>query len=205
MQQPLVKPIPSWRASQLPSYQGPDVPDDFHANGTTPAPFEGHRWLPVRSPPGKYFDISQSPAGTLTFHPHGPGWTNWAASAQTHYSFLQHLEDGDTGRYHFDIWDYNYERLSINFLAIRGRDIAANFPFPHDDDEWWLTVGHPKELGQHVIVAGEGIAAHFSFGPQRDAHDSRGLAWTDVLGRYLLYAQENVCPFPRRAVSRPVP
>jgi hypothetical protein len=200
MQRPDPPPARSWRASELPSYSGPTSgPEDFDHKGSTPAPYEGHRWLPVRLQPGESYDIALTPANTLTYDAFGPSLHNWAAGAQTHYSFLHHLEQGDTSKYKFDTWDYLYERLSINFLALRGSDILDVFPFPEPDDEAYLTTVRSKELGRHVIVDGTGLAVHFAFGPQRTAHEGKGLAWTDALSRYATYAQEKVCPFPNRA------
>lgn len=134
-----------------------------------------------------------TPASTLTYHPFGPSLVNWAAAAQTHYSFLTHLEKGDTWKYHFDFWDYMYERVSINFIGLRGQDIIDIFPIPRGDDEGYLTEVRPRELGKHVIVDGMGIVVHFSFGPQQKAHDNRGVAWTDLLDRYRGYAEESGC------------
>jgi hypothetical protein len=192
---PASTPPPSWRTSDLPSYKGPpEGPPNFQNNGSTPAPYEGHRWLPVRVPSDQNYDISLSPASTLTYDAFGPGLHNWAAAAQIHYSFLQHLEQGDTWRYKFDIWDYAYERLSINFIAIRGRDVLDSFPFSVPDDEHYLSVVKPKELQRHVIVDGSGLAVHFAFGSQYNAHDGKGIGWTDLLGRYRAYAEEMICP-----------
>lgn len=180
------KPRASWRASELPAYQGPPKgPEGFDPNGRMPAPFKGHRWLPVRN---ESFDINDTPAHTLTYDAFGPSLTNWAVGAQTHYSFLQHLERNDTWKYKFDIWDYGYDRLSINFFALRGSDVLDVFPFPQKDDEMYLTQTRPKQLGQHVVVDGNGIATHFAFRPQRNAQDEKGLAWTDALDRYRAYA-----------------
>jgi hypothetical protein len=200
MHPPKSKPATSWRASELPAYEGPLTgPEGFDPDGSTPAPYEGHRWLPVRN---DNFDISDSPSRTLTYDAYGPSWLNWAASAQTHYSFLQHLEQNKTSKYKFDIWDYAYERLSINFLVLRGKDVLDVFPFPEKDDELYLTTIRPKELGRHVVVDGTGIATHFAFRTQRDAHGGKGLAWTDALSRYRAYAQEKVCPYPNRAGTK---
>jgi hypothetical protein len=145
------------------------------------------------------YDASLTPASTHTYDAFGPSLHNWAAGAQTHYSFLQHLEQGDTHKYEFDMWDYQYERLSINFLALRGSDILDVFPFPVQDDERYLTQERSRELGRHVVVDGTGLAVHFAFGPQRAAHKGKGLAWTDALSRYAAYAEEKVCPFPNRS------
>jgi hypothetical protein len=152
--------------------------------------------------PGEIYDMTLTPANSLTYDAHGPSLTNWAAGAQAHYSFLQHLEQGSTSKYKFDTWDYEYERLSTNFFAMRGSDILDVFPFPQPDHEAYLTTVRPKELGRHVIVDRTGIATHFAFRPQRNAHDGHGLAWTDVLDRYRADAEENVCPYPSRSCTR---
>ena len=198
---PASPPAPSWHASDLPSYEGPPKgPPDFYINGSTAAPYKGHRWLPVRLPQGQNYDISLTPASTLTYDAFGPSLRNWAAAAQTHYSFLQHLEQGDTWRYKFDIWDYKYQRLSINFFAIRGRDILDVFPFPLDDESYLTTI-KPKQVGRHVIVDGTGLAVHFAFGPQYRAHENKGLTWTDLLSRYRAYTADMFCPLSANETS----
>lgn len=202
MRKPDPEPTRSWRASELPPYEGPPTgPEGFSYNGSTPAPYQGHRWLPVRLGPGETYDMAITPASTLTYYAHGPSLHNWAAGAQTHYSFLDHLEQGDISKYKFDTWDYLYERLSINFIALRGSDILDVFPFPQPDDEDYLTTVRSKELGRHVVVDGTGLAVHFAFSPQSRAHEGRGLSWTDALSRYAAYAEEKVCPFPSRAAT----
>lgn len=186
----------SWRSSELPSYSGkPEGPGGFAINGSSPAPYKGHRWLPVRPAPDENYDINLSPASTITFDAFGPGLHNWAAAAQIHYSFLDHLEQGDTWRYKFTTFDFAYQRLSINLFALRGRDIIDVFPFPGNDgkefsgdDEHYLTVTRPTELKRHVVVDGAGLAAHFAFRRQYTAHGDRGVGWTDLLERYQLYA-----------------
>jgi len=55
------------------------------------------------------------------------------------------------------------------------------------DDEEWLTVALPKRIGKSVAVDSHALATHFSFGPQANVQT------TDLLGRYLDYAQENAC------------
>jgi hypothetical protein len=120
----------------------------------------------------------------------GPNNENWAAAAQTHYSFLQHLEQGTTWRYKFDTWNMDYERIAIAFLALRGKDIIDSFPFSCDDDEVYLTRIRPKELARPVVINGTGLAAHFAFNLQRVAHDGKGIMWTDLLDRYRMFAAE---------------
>jgi hypothetical protein len=194
MEAPNPPPTTEWRTSELPYWQGPE---DFQFDGSHPAPYHGHRWLPVKQP----IDIINTPAGEMD---HGGGGLlmNWAAAAQTHYSFLTHLEKGELHKYQFDHWDYLYSRISINFLAIAGNDIINAFPFPHDDEQF-ITTERSKELGRHVIVDGSGTAVHFAFGPQRDAHGRNGLYETDLLPRYREYALEFICPFPNRTAGYP--
>lgn len=193
----------SWRASELPPYKGPaNGPDDFKIDGSTAAPFPGHRWLPVRHEnKDEYEDPTKFPASTLTYDPYGPSLDNWATAAQLHYSFLQHLENNETSLYKFAIWDYHYARISINFIAFRGGDIMDAYPFPNKDDEMFLTVEHAKKIGKHVVVAGDGLAVHYAFRPQRRAHNGHGITDTDVLPRYTAYAKEMVCPFPKRNMT----
>lgn len=89
-----------------------------------------------------------TPAGRLTYDSHGPGWRDWRIAAQTHYSFLQHLEEDALWRYKFNVWDYHYYRVSVNFIGFWGDDIVDAFPFPIKDDEEYLTMKRPKELGR---------------------------------------------------------
>jgi hypothetical protein len=178
-----------WRPSKLPPFTDPsEGASDFRADGTTPAPFQGHRWRPVR--PGTAKTCEGLPDETLVFDALGPNNENWAAAAQTHYSFLQHLEQGTTWRYKFDTWNMDYERIAIAFLALRGKDIIDSFPFSCDDDEVYLTRIRPKELARPVVINGTGLAAHFAFNLQRVAHDGKGIMWTDLLDRYRMFAAE---------------
>ena len=84
-----------------------------------------------------------------TYLQSGPGLKSWTVLAQQHYSFLEALEEGEEAisKYHFDTWDYQYYRVSINMVAIWGDDVVNNRPIP-DDDEEFLTVTLPKRLGR---------------------------------------------------------
>lgn len=181
--------IPCWRPSKLPPHtERSEGASGFCADGTTPAPFQGHRWLPLRSDPAKA--RKELPNDMVIFDAWGPNTENWAVGAQTHYSFLQHLEQGTTWRYKFDTWNMDHMRLAITFLAVRGKDIIDSFPFSCDDDEYYLTCIRPKELARPVVINGTGLAAHFAFNPQRVAHDGKSIMWTDLLDRYRLVAAE---------------
>jgi len=202
MTAPSSPPAKSWRASELPAYNGPVTgPKGWKSDGSVASPFVGHRWLPVRGKQEITGEEPVFPASTVTYDAFGPGLRNWGAAAQLQYSFLQHLENGEIWKFKFGVWDYHYDRVSINFFAIRGGDIMDAYPFPKEDDEGYLAVDRPKELHRHVVVVGDAIAVHFAFGPQRWAHDGHGLAETDLLSRYSAYAEEMVCPHPTRSGS----
>lgn len=196
----------TWRASKLPLWTGDPSLD---RREWFDAPFENHRWLPL----GPEYTLDGTPVTKTAYDKSGPGWNNWAIAAQEHYSFLENLERDELDRYQFDTWDYMYERLSINMVAIWGDDVVNNRPFP-EDDEQYLTVDLPQKLGrrkQHVfclcieafpgvllihlisdsVMNGKAIASHFAF--QAQIPDGKGIAWTDLLSRYKAYADENVC------------
>lgn len=191
----------SWRASELPEWQENAL---FNRHEWFDAPYKNHRWLPL----GPDFTLDGTPITTTRYSRSGPGWDNWAIAAQEHYSFLENLEKNELGRYNFGIWDYQYERLSINMIAIWGDDVVDNLPFPRDDEQY-LTVDLPKKLGRRelsimiwcgigyanrktdAVMNGHAIASHYCFNAQRE--NGKGLAWTDVLSRYKAYAEENVC------------
>jgi hypothetical protein len=150
---PELEPIPhpnprpkyDWRASMLPSWEGPE---DFEIQiGQFKPPFHGHRWLPVRD----RYNTDNTPIRTTEFALETSGVKSWAVGAQQHYSFLEHLEKGELWRYQFSTWDYNYMRLSITFIAIWGDDVV---PFRKDigtDDEEFFTVDLPKKLKRRMF------------------------------------------------------
>ncbi len=128
---------PSWRASQLPEWSGPDDRDykaDFFA------PFQGHRWLPLK----KGSPNDRTPITTTEYHKASRGWSSWAVAAQQHYSFFENLENDELDAYHIGMWDFMYDRISVHLLAIWGKDIIANLPFTADD-EGYLTEILPRK------------------------------------------------------------
>ena len=133
-------PTMSWRKSELPYWLGPD--DWSIANFT--APPEKHRWLPLAPGTGNT-DIT--PIAETKYMRGGAGWDNWMVGAQQHYSFLENLEKGELWRYAYDMWDVQYDRLSINFMAIMGDDIVAMSPMPRDDEEL-ITEIYSKQTGR---------------------------------------------------------
>jgi hypothetical protein len=80
----------------------------------------------------------------------GTGLGSWAIAAQQHYSFLENLEKDQLDLYWFGnkegIWNTQYEKMSLNFVGIWGRDVAREPP--SKDDEQALTVDIPKKLSR---------------------------------------------------------
>jgi hypothetical protein len=176
-----------WRASHLPTWSGPE---DFSA-----LDFESqqipHRWLPLpidANDASSYFKaLERTPVMEASYDAFGPTLYHWTIAAQQHYSFLQHLENNEVWRYKFHIWDYYTRRLGIQFIAIMGHDINAAKPI-EQDDEGYFSEKMPLRTKRHAVVDGRALAAHYSFGPQRE-----GMETTDVLERYRSFAEENIC------------
>lgn len=69
-----------WRPSTLPSWDGPKY---HNFSMSSPAPFDGHRWLPLRGG-----DIEKTPLGALgepkgsQYAKNGSGYVSWTVAAQ---------------------------------------------------------------------------------------------------------------------------
>lgn len=174
-----------WRSSTLPNWRGPK---DFEPLKWDAGEEGLHRWLPLRAQQDHVLD--KTPIVETEYGAFGRGWTQWQIGAQEHYSFLENLEKDELWRYKFGIWDFQYERMGIQFIAMMGRDINAAKPIAGDDENHFA-VTMPKQLGRHAIADGRGVVVHWSFGSQRS-----GMKWTDVLERYRSFAQENICASP---------
>jgi hypothetical protein len=166
---------PQWRASDLPDwiepadFKAPESRDDWNdyikklvprpkvmdesEHGSRELPF--HRWLPVRGPAAiQKTPISQTENGAF-----GGGWWSWAIAAQQHYSFFDNLEHNRKNVYYLEhgsssssdaIWDNTGERISINFLALRGETILDNLDRmqANGNDEVYLSEELPKQLNK---------------------------------------------------------
>ena len=196
---------PLWRASELPLWKKPigfkepnqinDWEIYFESETSTPEDLPKHRWLPVQGQNALY----HTPITQTEFKGGGHGLFSWAIAAQQHYSFLDHLENNRKYLYTLGhgssdatdtIWDMTGERLSINFIALRGEVILENLDKLEawKDDEEYLTVELPKQLNKRLTVQTKALGVHYSFNKQHT------LDHTDVLARYRAYAIENVCP-----------
>ncbi|KID83611.1 hypothetical protein MAJ_11307, partial [Metarhizium majus ARSEF 297] len=179
--------LTDWRTSSLPSWAGPS---DFQYEAWSEKQHAHARWLPVREASVQYA-LSNTPISRLDYA-NGYSHGHWQVAAQEHYSFLENLEKNELWRYRFPSWDFQFERMGIQFVAIIGRDINLAKPII-PDDEHYFTVEMPKRLGRHAAADGTGVVAHFAYGPQSR---EPGVHSTDVLDRYRIFAQENICKGP---------
>lgn len=127
------------------------------------------------------------------------GWRSWAIGAQQHYSLFQRLEQGGDALnvYHAGnaegIWDMQYMRYNINFMAMWGHMIQK--VKIHGADEAMITMEIPAQLGRPFLVNTKSLVAHYSFGPQFG-----GMERTDVRKRYRAYANEKICKVQRKVL-----
>ncbi|RSL92558.1 hypothetical protein CEP52_013730 [Fusarium oligoseptatum] len=173
-----------WQVTNLPRWKGPI---DFKLDEWD-ADDKQHRWLPVKHQGDHILD--NTPIEMTEYHPMGRGWTEWKIGAQEHYSFLENLEHNSLSQYKFDTWDFQYERMGIQFIAMLGKDINIAKPI-ESDDENHFSCTMPRQLGRHAVADGKGIAVHYSFGSQRG-----GMERTDILARYRAFARDNICTSP---------
>ncbi|KAI2626442.1 hypothetical protein GGR54DRAFT_470636 [Hypoxylon sp. NC1633] len=85
-----------------------------------------------------------------------------------------------------NLFDMQYERYNLNFIAIWGRDVAAGLPLK--DDELEITATIPLRLGRPFVIDTRSVVAHHAFYVQ-----TKGIASTDLLDRWRAFANENVC------------
>ncbi|KNG80811.1 hypothetical protein ANOM_009969 [Aspergillus nomiae NRRL 13137] len=168
-----------WRATDLPTWKGPA---DFKILKGYPPPSESYRWLPLADEDG-----DRTPIGMSIYGDNGPELDDWTVHAQQHYSFLQHLEDGNLYRYKFPVWVDPTDSVSPNFLCLRAGDPSiVKSIIQQDSDKLSLEVAQ-KLLGRDpgAIIDGKGLAAHYSIEASLG-----GLESTDLLHRYRAYAEE---------------
>jgi hypothetical protein len=95
-------------------------------------------------------------------------WADPGNARIFHTHFLGHLAAGTTAKYHFrDRTLKNYERFSINFISWMGRDFAEFGGVVGMDEEPWLSVIKPSEVGRPARICGNALVAHFAFYTQR--------------------------------------
>lgn len=204
-----------WRVNHLPSHDG-NIPEEydftfrddrppggFEVGSKGGPPYENHRWLMLANDSlnTASAQLMKTPIAAASYDPFGMGWRSWAMAAQQHYSLFKNLEDEQTSRYWFGnaegIWNMQYGRYNLNFLAIWGSSVAMELP--GSDDEEALTVTIPKKFHRPCLVDSHALIAHFNFGTQPE------LIHTDLLDRYRNYANEFACSAKNQKSRLPKP
>ncbi|KAI1141944.1 hypothetical protein F5Y05DRAFT_369222 [Hypoxylon sp. FL0543] len=159
-------------------------------------------------------------------------WKSWAIASQQQYSLLKNLEDNAISRYFFgsplefpksknvsavasrlaaqnkggpgaeQLYNTQYKRYNLNFVALWGHDIKAALPIA-EDDEQDITVTIPKRTRRPFVIDTRSVVGHHSFYPQHD-----GVRETDLLDRWRAFANEKICapqnlkkPFDKRCAG----
>ncbi|KAM0501541.1 hypothetical protein ACHAP8_004529 [Fusarium lateritium] len=174
-----------WSSLHLPPWNGPE---SFSIQEWDPEGIK-HRWLPLDKG-GEDHVLDTTPIEATEYDPMGRGWTEWTIGAQEHFSFFENLVKNKLSAYKFDTWDFQYERMGIQFVALLGRDINRAKPIEADDENHFSCI-MPRILGRHAVADGRGVVAHYSFGSQR-----AGMDQTDVLDRYRSFASNHICAEP---------
>jgi len=223
----------TWKPSELPihpddsEYQyfdfGP-TPDNALINSAIaseedlwktfdPAPFPGHRWLPLTQ---NTTSLLSTPMSRITPDPWGVGVHHWAVAAQQHMSLFQNIENNTLHKYWMTavpplgdgLWNMQYTRYNLNFIAVWGRDVRAGAGIYKDpktglmtstlfDDEKNITADMPRALGREMMIDTQALVAHMHF------HDQEvGIQMTDMLDRYRAFVNDRVCA-PARQKSPP--
>ena len=114
------------------------------------------------------------------------GWRNPELAEALHRIFLQSLEKGVLSRFKFRSRPIALSRMSINCISWLGKEFARfGGVLGSTDEEEWLSVIRPTELGVANAIFGEVVMAHFAFYPQREH-----LHTTDILERYRAVLKE---------------
>lgn len=108
------------------------------------------------------------------------GWGDPVVCEVIHNSFLRNLRTNRLDGYKFKQWILHaYERFSINSFVFFGRTFAEFEGKVHHDEENWLSVTKPREIGKYNCIFGECLVSHFAYYTQRQK-----LEETDVLEKY---------------------
>ncbi|KAI2628303.1 hypothetical protein GGS21DRAFT_236720 [Xylaria nigripes] len=85
------------------------------------------------------------------------------------------------------LFDTQYIRYNLNFIAIWGHDVKNALPIA-EDDEQDITVTIPKRFQRPFVIDTRAVVGHLSFYPQRD-----GVYQTDLTDRWRAFANNMIC------------
>ncbi|EMR66140.1 hypothetical protein UCREL1_6874 [Eutypa lata UCREL1] len=100
---------------------------------------------------------------------------------------LKHLTTKYKGPGGEQLFDMQYVRYNLNFVALWGRDVRDSLPIGQWDEEE-LSQTIPRRLGRPFVIDTRAVVGHHSFFTQRDGIDK-----TDLLDRWRALANEISC------------
>jgi hypothetical protein len=114
------------------------------------------------------------------------GWRDPVFAERFHQYFLQKSREGKIDHFKFQNRPIAISRYSINCISWLGEEFAKfDGAVPFGDEEQFLSVTKPTQLGKINMFWGEKIAAHFSFYSQREHLDS-----TTILEEYRKFSDD---------------
>jgi hypothetical protein len=121
------------------------------------------------------------------------GWENAQFAENMHRMFLDVLRGNQLSRLKFPNRPIAMSRMSINCISWLGAEFAKfEGRLGSNNEEEWLSVTRPTQLGGYNLIYGDAVVSHFAFYPQRSHMDA-----TDLLERYrAITAGSNECPRP---------
>ncbi|KAI1334478.1 hypothetical protein F5Y15DRAFT_420872 [Xylariaceae sp. FL0016] len=130
--------------------------------------------------------------GTSQDYPQGDNSSADAAALK--FADENHLGPGGE-----QLFDTQYVRYNLNFIALWGHDVRNNLPVA-EDDEQDLTATIPERLQRPFVIDTRAVVGHLSFYPQHE-----GIRETDLIDRWRAFANDMVCtagnqkrPFDKR-------
>lgn len=112
-------------------------------------------------------------------------WKSGEFAAQLHEWFLAQMPGKRYKKLYCGKRPIALNRFSINSILWFGSEMAKFGGVVSGDEEEWMTVIKPTELGAVNCINGDAITAHFAFYPQRKKLDK-----LNILGRYGAFASE---------------
>ncbi|KAI8629069.1 hypothetical protein F5Y19DRAFT_88816 [Xylariaceae sp. FL1651] len=109
------------------------------------------------------------------------------ANASADAAALRFFDPNRLGPGAEQLFDTQYVRYNLNFVALWGHDIKAALPIA-EDDEQDITVTIPKRVGRPFVIDTRAVVGHLSFYPQH-----AGVRQTDLLDRWRAFANDMVC------------
>ncbi|KAI2621274.1 hypothetical protein GGR54DRAFT_600862 [Hypoxylon sp. NC1633] len=114
------------------------------------------------------------------------------SAAVLRYQVLNNDKAGGPGPGAEQLYNTQYKRYNLNFVALWGHDVRASLPIA-EDDEQDFTVEIPLRRRRPFVIDSRAVVGHLSFYPQHD-----GVRETDLLDRWRAFANEMVCAPPNR-------